>query len=292
MIQQKRVIYTYDDYGRLNSVTNNNSSNQFWYVNGKLDTITANGTNYKLEYDDYDRLIKIDIANQNKIPVQTLMTYSYNEFIDIYGNQYQTNQIGTEQYGNGDSYLYNYDDENRIKEIWFKKENESEYTAQFSFDYNIDNTIYCEYDYINDVHYNFTYDNAGRVKEIIDKNGNKVDYNYDEIQGDFNSFTTTINGQTRETDYNYDYSNNLYDNTVVKDKDGNTLYTKKYSYEFPFQRLFIFMITYGTNEVFDTSYYYDDSNVVNGTSTYRIKRRLKFQPQIQVLEIFHMSMIV
>jgi hypothetical protein len=57
------------------------------------------------------------------------MKYEYNPY-----NEYYTNQLHSQTYGNYDSIKFDYDDEDRITDIYFKDKDATDYVLRFHYE--------------------------------------------------------------------------------------------------------------------------------------------------------------
>lgn len=195
------INYTYDNLDRLTAIstTTNNKTyqNTYTYENDKLKTITHNGFTYTFIYDSFGN------QKQVKVGVQNLIT---NEYGTRNGN------LTKSTYGNGNTVSYGYDRFNRITS---KSLSGGTYTYLYDGRGNLKTIT----DSTNNNTITYTYDMAERLIKGQNSNGYEYQYEYDK-NSNLSKIIDTINGENKETIYNYDLNNNinnvkLYNDTYI-----------------------------------------------------------------------------
>ena len=178
------VAYTYDTYGKLTDVT-------------------RGGTVYKLVYDSWSRVL------QTKVGSTALVTNTYDAH----------DRLDTVTYANAFSVKYEYDDMDRVKEIWIKKAGQSSYSLAFQYLYNGDGTLYERRDYQTMRAVTYAYDHQGRCvkateRYFTDANGfarytsTRYGFRYEyDLNNNLSKLVHEIAGTTWETVYTYDNDN-------------------------------------------------------------------------------------
>ena len=178
------VAYTYDTYGKLTDVT-------------------RGGTVYKLVYDSWSRVL------QTKVGSTALVTNTYDAH----------DRLDTVTYANAFSAKYEYDDMDRVKEIWIKKAGQSSYSLAFQYLYNGDGTLYERRDYQTMRAATYAYDHQGRCvkateRYFTDANGfarytsTRYGFRYEyDPNNNLSKLVHEVAGTTWETVYTYDNDN-------------------------------------------------------------------------------------
>ena len=178
------VAYTYDTYGKLTDVT-------------------RGGTVYKLVYDSWSRVL------QTKVGSTALVTNTYDAH----------DRLDTVTYANAFSVKYEYDDMDRVKEIWIKKAGQSSYSLAFQYLYNGDGTLYERRDYQTMRAATYAYDHQGRCvkateRYFTDANGfarytsTRYGFRYEyDPNNNLSKLVHEVAGTTWETVYTYDNDN-------------------------------------------------------------------------------------
>jgi len=164
---------------------------------------------YTFHYDHLDRITNIRISGVSYVT----LTYLNEQ----YGLTYSTNKINTQTYSTGDTYTFEYTDEDQIKLIKFNGVDRFEYV----YDQSGRLAIYKELQSNNIFFY--TYDLAGRIKQIVDKHGNRIKYTYDE-QGNINKYAYEVEQVEREVYFYYDQNTGEYLYTIYE--TGNETVSK------------------------------------------------------------------
>ncbi|ERJ12639.1 DNRLRE domain-containing protein, partial [Haloplasma contractile] len=252
-----QTIYDYDNYGRLVKISKDSSDNIYKYIDNKLDKIITNGTTYQLNYNSLGQLNNIYIDNNKLISYDYLI-----ESDDVSGENYYTDLIKKQTYTNGDYIYFDYNNEYQLEKVKFNGESDEHIRFEYEYDQHGNVTIYN--DVYNNQTYFYHYDLTGRLRKIEDRVGNTIGYEYDGI-GNFKNFTYEINGKTQTTSYKYDDSNNRYQGLSYDGVSTEFFYKND-----AIERLSHIELVTG-NATITKTFTYDDSSVVNGNATKRIK---------------------
>lgn len=253
--------YTYNtNNDQLTSISKTDNYNQTYTVGysysadgTQLDTITHNGTNYNLEYNQFGDKTNSFVGNQS------LASYSYNS---------HNGALISSTYGTNASVEYTYDQ--------FGNTNSKSYNGNTAFVWQADRSgkITREKDYINNLQYDLTYDSTGRLVRKTAKdttkayNANSLWYNL-EYGYDLNNNTTRLvyrmpqRGVINKYTYGKDNLLTKYDindaKNVVYDYDGLNRLTQT---------------TLSTTTPIVTSYSYAASNRGSGYTTSKLAHEI------------------
>ena len=164
----------------LSQITYEYTDARFPYLKTSMD---ANGNITTYTYDDYGRMIEIDVPELDPV------TFSYDDLNDRKISM--TNANGTT--------YYEYDDLDRIKKITHPDGTHKEYT------YNC-----CDLQSVRDENGKITeyeYDELGRIIKVIDAELNETIYGYDGV----GNLTSRVDGNGDTTIYQYDDADRLTD---------------------------------------------------------------------------------
>lgn len=239
----------YSDNGKYQTKSIDESENSTEYAyNNLTGTLSneklSNGAQLIYTYDEFDRLTKVELKDQEG-SILTKNEYTYQndkikkivtgteiyEFIyDDFGNlkqvkignetivtkNYEDNNgnLTQETFGNNQSILYTYDRFNRIT----KKQGTN---GSYTYTYNADSNIKSIVDNINNNTKNFTYDLAQRLVKQVNSNGFTIQNGYD-INNNINNKKYSINNNEKNVKYNFDSYNRL--NSII---DANNIWKRQ-----------------------------------------------------------------
>lgn len=239
----------YSDNGKYQTKSTDELENSTEYAYNHLTgTLSneklSNGAQLIYTYDEFDRLTKVELKDQEG-SILTKNEYTYQndkikkigtsaevyEFIyDDFGNlkqvkignetiitkNYEDNNgnLTQETFGNNQSILYTYDRFNRIT----KKQGTN---GSYTYTYNADSNIKTIVDNINNNTKNFTYDLAQRLVKQVNSNGFTIQNGYD-INNNINNKKYSINNNEKNVKYNFDSYNRL--NSII---DANNIWKKQ-----------------------------------------------------------------
>lgn len=175
--------FVYDSFENLLKMIvkkdNDSLSIEYEYdTNNLLKRIKMPSYNYKIVYDNDSRPIQIIYesgSNTAELIEVNYLTKSNN------GTNISTNLIEFEKFGtNGDSYFFEYNDENKIKIVSLIKRNSDIKTPQFSFEYNKYGKVIkiINLQFTPFLETNFEYDLNGNIVSIFDNEDNVIYYSY------------------------------------------------------------------------------------------------------------------
>ncbi len=267
-----RTDYTYDEYGRLKTVSKDGSTNTYYYDKGLLDEVEVNGFRYKFEYDDFGKVTHVYVVNADSEVYKELMSYIYEDDINDDGTKdYYTNQLLEQIYGNLDSIKFDYDSDGRIKGIKYKSHNDLSYELKFEYVYDSKGRLFKYIDHVNGDEIIYRYDSVGRLEKV--ENGtNSISFKYN-TDNEFKSCVYNLFGLTRTTSYLYND-----DGSYNKTTYGNVEKTYNYSSNDVLQRLDNITLNTGSKTIKQTFTYVDnvpepdDIAVVNGNASTRIDK--------------------
>jgi RHS repeat-associated protein len=257
--------YTYDEKGRVETVSKNNSIITYHYTGDLLDEIQMNGMIYKLEYDNLNRLEYVYIGTGTGENFTGTMLKGYLYEIDIAGNvTYDTSRISEEIFGNADQIKITYNDENQLEGLWFYESNQ--YIQRYSYEYNQSGNLTVLKDLRDNQEYYYNYDLVGRIKKVTNQDGDVISYEYDNA-GNLHIYTFDIAGFSRNTIFSYDLTSGIYDKTEYGDV------TKNYTFETDdLRRLIGISITIPFTTINTISYsYLEGTDVTYGDVSRRIQ---------------------
>lgn len=192
--------YAYDDLERLVGVETEVSSLSaaqtaqvtYSYENDSLASITHNGFTYAFEEDAFGNNTGVYVAGTKLV-----------------GRTYESNNgnLATETYANGCTYLYSYDEVDRLIEICMKDSEDKEYVL-YRYEYDNEGNLAVEYD----------------IREDLNKGTIVTRYFYD-ISGRL--INTSIDGEENYR-YEYDLNNNLIKNVQ---KNEYREFATEYTYD-------------------------------------------------------------
>ena len=258
------TTYTYDKEGRLLTQMTDGFGATYSYTGDLLSDVTINGYTYSLVYDSLDRVTEIYVNKGTVNEIQLIdnvydtethssTTYQYNRLYE------KTNTVG-------DKIKLEYDDEDRLSKVYFKKAVDPSYTLRYEYEYNQAGQLTIMTDYHNSSQFYYSYDLVGRIKKITDSDGDKILYTYDN-EGNLGSRTYTLNGTTIEVSYDHNTQLGQYNKTTKGNLD------KLYSYETSnLKRLDKIELKYNSSIIYERDYaFFEDLEVTNGNTSTRVK---------------------
>jgi len=232
--------YTYDTYNRLSTISS--------------DTLT-----YTFNYNAQDQLVSVEINGE------VVVSYSYVSKT-INNETYLTHLIESKTYANGDTFYFDYNEEDLLISMHFNDELENRYEYQ----YDASGRLAIVKDISNNKIYYYSYSLSNRLEKITDEDGNVILYEYDDHGNLFGS-TYQVSGVNRSVYYHYDDNTGEYDFTTYD--VGTDSVKKDYTYdEDSLRRLKEINLTYNTTLLLHMTFDYDDHHVdaSMGNATTRI----------------------
>ena len=158
LVNVHSAVYTQSD----TLVSSNKESVDYSYNQYKeLSKITTNSTEYQFTYNNFGDATKVVAGDR------TLAQYTYDP---------NTHLLLVMTYGNGTRVNYNYDNLDRLTEVWYTESGSTSKLA-YRYTYQANGAIATYEDYINGEIHSYTYDVSGRLiatiseKEVRDENG-------------------------------------------------------------------------------------------------------------------------
>ncbi|MBI9010164.1 MAG: RHS repeat-associated core domain-containing protein [Tenericutes bacterium] len=266
--------YNYDKSGMLTSTYINNHLGEAEYVydsDDRLWKIEVDGLIYEIIYDD---TTNIGIVKEIKVDGIALSTKEYETKV-VGQITYYTNLVSSEELATGNTYVFEYDDDDLLIEIWYKDTPTSTAELRFKYDYDaIGRLIYFE-DVQNLKTYNYTYNSIGKISRIMDENGNCREYMYDDY-GQLSAYYYSINGNERLVNYDFSESLQKYTSTTYFISSTNEI-EKTFNYDSDqLDRLESIFLENNGSYVFKKYINYDDDDIIvdvgdDGVST-RVNR--------------------
>ena len=220
--------FNYDRSGMLTSTYINNHLGEAEYTydsDDRLWKIEVDGLIYEIVYDDSTN---IGVVKEIKVDGVALSTKEYETKI-VGQVTYYTNLVSSEKLANGNTYIFEYNDEDLLIEIWYKDTPTSTEALRFKYDYDaIGRLIYFE-DISNSKTYSYTYNSIGKISRIIDEDGNYREYMYDEY-GQMSAYYYSIDGNERMVNYEFSESLQKYVSTTYFISSTNEI-EKIYNYD-------------------------------------------------------------
>lgn len=290
------IEYEYYDDGLLHKVKNNGYCDEdnptecayTEYVyddsNRLIKIIMESGYYYLIDYDAEGRMEEVFIKNDNTSYSNSLMSYLY--YQEGSSNEYETNKINIQTYGNGDLIKFIYDDENRVKQVQYNNSVGVPVT-RFSYEYDqrgqiaVFNTHNTSGSIIETEYY--TYDISGKLLSVTDNEGNRIEYKYDN-EGNLSKLEFDILGKTQTV--NYDHNEALHIDRDILDEQifGNyniqagVIYVSDSDHEYDLGTTSVKINTVssepsfgGAIEVMPSSSYTVKMNVVSTTNSIRLQ---------------------
>lgn len=290
------IEYEYYDEGLLHKVSNNGycdddnptecAYTEYVYddSNRLIKIIMESEYYYFIDYDEEGRMEEVFIKNDNTSYSNSLMSYLY--YQEGPSNEYETNKINIQTYGNGDLIKFIYDDEDRVKQVQYNNSVGVPVT-RFSYEYDqrgqiaVFNTHNSSGTIIETEYY--TYDISGRLLSVADNEGNRILYNYDN-EGNLSRLGFDILGKMQTV--NYDHNEELSIERDVLDEQifGNydiqsgVIYVSDSDHEYNLGTTTVKINTVssepsfgGAIEVMSSSSYTVKMNVVSTTNSIRLQ---------------------
>ncbi|NLK12478.1 MAG: RHS repeat protein, partial [Candidatus Phytoplasma sp.] len=206
---QDKTYFTYDSFGNLikqeeiENLTNAKIIKDMTYDEVyRLKSISIDGVTYEFGYDQLDRVTNIKIAGID------YLTLSYLEDIHML-EKYQTYKLGSQAYGNNDTYYFTYDKQDNISKISLN------HIDLYEYIYDQKNRLTMYKDLRSNDIYFYSYDLANRLEQIVDQNDNKVIYEYDGL-GNIRSSDYRYQGVNRKVYYIYNQFTGEYEYTYYQ----------------------------------------------------------------------------
>lgn len=208
-------INNYDKYGNIGKIItpNNVTSNYLRYIDGDVSRFTLSKNNDKsntiYSYDSQKNLILVLNNNDSSYIFDydgnhNLINVKLNQII-INKYEYDLNNINITKirYGeNGDSYKFNYDNDNRLIQIDYLNDKEK-IEHSYKYVYNGSNELIKVTDGYSYLIKEYNYDLEGRISSISN-NEYKISYNYNNFN---NVNMKKVNIRNKILDYSYSYVN-------------------------------------------------------------------------------------
>lgn len=172
--------YIYDEYERLTQILTNSRKITYTYdTKGRVQTVeVGNLTNYiqyQFTYNGYNDIVSIASTSNNDIGYQNIISYEYYMYNDLYTGLY--NKI---IYPNGTYIRYEYDDKLNISKVFEKNDPNEEEELISKYIYNELGLVSIYYNMKDNIIYYNNYDMEGKLTKISDSNHNEIQYFYDD----------------------------------------------------------------------------------------------------------------
>jgi RHS repeat-associated protein len=304
------VLYTYNKYGQIvlvkeavydaasqtmKAFSGSSYVTSTYNSKGNTSSIYTRSATYTFGYDDYNNVTKISVNGQDLLSI-TFENCNGNVSKIVYGND-----------DNDDWEEYQYDNVDRISEVWYNSNTEK---PAFTYIYNANGNLSEHTDNINGKSYTYTYDQKGSLTQrVIKKIGvNSVEvsvacveqYTYDD-QGRITNiyynyldtpevktlsnyqFTYDVAGNTTKIDYGgtsghsnyaFDAFGRLDEETLTKGSSATEIYSKKYNYSLgsgaytTSYQVDSIWIDESSGSYYDTYYEYDDVGNITSIEIY------------------------
>lgn len=264
--------FNYDRSGMLTSSYINNHLGEIAYTydtQDRLSTISVNGLVYQLTYNTLDQVVSIQVAGVS------LISTDYREKV-VDGITYYTNMVTSEQYANGNTYFFTYNEKDQISQISYKSYPSAQEVAQYAYFYDSMGRINILNDFVNNKTYYYLYNSTGTISRITDESNNFKAYQYDEF-GSMSGYTyyyvigSTVVSRTVSFDYNTT-DKRMHETAFT---NGADLYEKIYTYDDDYLgRISSVLFNKNASKMFDITYAYDDSDVVVESGSLGISKRI------------------
>ena len=172
--------YIYDEYERLTQILTNSRKITYTYdTKGRVQTVeVGNLTNYiqyQFTYNGYNDIVSIASTSNNDIGYQNIISYEYYMYNDLYTGLY--NKI---IYPNGTYIRYEYDNKLNISKVFEKNDSNEEEELISKYIYNELGLVSIYYNMKDNIIYYNNYDMEGKLTKISDSNHNEIQYFYDD----------------------------------------------------------------------------------------------------------------
>ncbi|QVK19282.1 DNRLRE domain-containing protein [Mycoplasmatota bacterium] len=275
------IKYDYDDFGYLETVKGYDSpepatdtpitSNRYTYHNGLIEKIYVNDFIYYYTYDDFGNVIKVQLFDSNENLINTLMTNNYETVTKmVMGEPYviQTGKLLSKVFGNNSSIVYSYNDDQVVDGM---KDYSNRLEKDYRYVYNSLGQEVIVVEQLSSQNSIYYYNKSNNLEKVLDEQGNVLQFGYDETLGYVNEYIQSLFGVTISTEFLYDENTQNYDQTTFKTVNGRVV-VKDYQYSTDaLNRLETIQITIDGQKI-NIDIEYDDSSVVHGNSTTRIKK--------------------
>ena len=241
--------YVYDSYGHLTEVNTDaddadTAKVQYTYEKDELKTIATNGISYTLSQDSFGKPAGVAAGSRQ------LVSKVYE---DYNGN------LASLSYGNGFTWLYDYDDLDRLVQIRMKDTNDQTY-VMYRYEYDQEGNLCTEYDVREDlgtetITTRYFYDLSGRLAYC--RNDRDEDYRYTYDQN--NQVTKIENGnQFRKTETVYTYEGEYFMDACIEYELYTEEELKKY-FDEEFEKHVMPIIKEGKERLIqDLDYFFDE----------------------------------
>lgn len=273
---EKNIVesYSYDEKGRMITVSKDSTSNTYLYVDDLLSEIQINGNTYKLTYDDIGRLEVVEVGLGTGQNFSGTMLKEFVFETDVENTvTYESNRLLEERFGNGDKIKLTYNDEDQIEGVWFYETNQ--FVKRYEYQYNQSGVLAVLIDLRDNQEYYYNYDLVGRIKRVTNQDGDLITYDYDNA-GNLHIYTFDIQGYSRNTTFDFSLQDGRYDETttgnLVKDYvfEGET--TKTDYSDDGLHRLEQITLTLSSTTLNAISYsYFEGTEVTHGDISGRVK---------------------
>jgi len=252
------TIYNYDAMGRVLK-TEKTLSDQSRvivknsYENDRLKTITKNGYSYSYNYDQLGNLLGTSVVNASgSLP---LSSNAYEIITGSDQRQYNTGELLSTTYGNGQKTGFTYDS---LYRVTAKSYNDAE---KFRYQYDNSGNLAYKKDLVNNIDFRYIYNLANRLVQVKDiTNKNSIKYEYDD-NNNISKASEALGNKSYDTVYTYDKDNKL--KTITYGQN-----TKTYNYD-TLARLVNTQLKTAAGFNYNTSFTYAPG--IEGSTSTRIK---------------------
>ena len=182
MIDAKNIStnYIYDEYERLTQILTNSRKITYTYdTKGRVQTVEVGNLNnyikYQFTYNGYNDIVSITSTSNNDIGYQNIISYEYYIYNDLYTGLYSKII-----YPNGTYIRYEYDDQLNTSKVFEKNSPNEEEELISKYIYNELGLVSIYYNMKDNIIYYNNYDMEGKLTKISDSNHNEIQYFYDE----------------------------------------------------------------------------------------------------------------
>ena len=172
--------YIYDEYERLTQILTNSRKITYTYdTKGRVQTVEVGNLNnyikYQFTYNGYNDIVSITSTSNNDIGYQNIISYEYYIYNDLYTGLYSKII-----YPNGTYIRYEYDDQLNTSKVFEKNSPNEEEELISKYIYNELGLVSIYYNMKDNIIYYNNYDMEGKLTKISDSNHNEIQYFYDE----------------------------------------------------------------------------------------------------------------
>ena len=254
------TTYTHNNYGQITSVTESKGSesqtnNIVYDQHGKLIKLVQDNLVYQYEYNSLNQVIKVTVDNQVIIENEYVIKENANE-------SFYTGMIKKQQYQNGTTIHFNYNDENQLIQIKIGN------NVYYEYEYDHKGNLAVYKDIINSNIYFYSYNEDGKLLQIIDQSNNKINFTYDSL-GNVDKISYDLGSNKRSVNYHYHQTTGEYNYTIYEVGSNNVIVD--YDHNDPLRRLKEIVLTYNQLNI-TKKIVYDDTEVdiEMGNTTNRI----------------------